>query len=368
MKNLMFIISTLERCGPVNVLYNLIKYLDKDKYNITILTLSPEPENSRFEDFQGLSVKIITFNLPRNINLIKNVKSLKRVIKEYNPDIIHTHGLRADLISTLIGNQYKKISTSHNYPLFDYPLAYGKLKGNLIGYLHLKIFKKIENVIGCSKTISKQLFLHGIKAISIQNGIDTEKFYSIDENSKKNLRKKLNIPVNKVIYISVGSLIKRKNISTVINGFLYSKPQNSTLLIAGEGPLRSECEKLSKNSKEIIFLGNVDNVSEYLKCSDYMISASTAEGLPMAVLESLATGLPVILSDIPPHSELLEYNKDAGLLFENSYTKLAEKIINITNDRKSYVDMSNAAISIINKYLNARLMAKSYEKIYDTIA
>src|SRR5690606_8396576 len=98
------------------------------------------------------------------------------------------------------------------------------------------------------------------------------------------------------IFISVGSLIPRKNMKVLVEAFnVFSKASSGSLVILGGGP---EMEKLRSVSCRSIFLqGNVDNVRDYLAGCDYFVSTSLAEGLPNTVLEALAMGLPAILSD-----------------------------------------------------------------------
>ena len=104
----------------------------------------------------------------------------------------------------------------------------------------------------------------------------------------------------------------------------------------------------------------------YLGASDYFISASLAEGLPNTVLEAMACGLPCVLSNIPPHEEIKEINKNSSILFETKNTEeLTSKIKEITT--KDYEQMSSAAKEIIYEHLNAEIMSKNYQKIYSKL-
>src|SRR5699024_7455453 len=134
----------------------------------------------------------------------------------------------------------------------------------------------------------------------------------------------------------VGSLIPRKNPVTLVKGFLESKAnENSILLVIGDGPLKSNIYNMVKDSKHIMLKGQIFNVSDFLKASDYFISVSLSEGLPNTVLEAMSTGLPVCLSNIPPHTEILDYNNTAGVLTDVEHYKMLSSKIN-TILRKDY--------------------------------
>ena len=81
-----------------------------------------------------------------------------------------------------------------------------------------------------------------------------------------------------------------------------SNRDRGSLIILGDGPLRPILEEVAGDS--IFLVGDVHNVSDYLTASDYFVSTSLSEGLPNTVLEALACGLPVIISDIDSHREI----------------------------------------------------------------
>ncbi|MBO0959952.1 glycosyltransferase family 4 protein [Neobacillus sp. MM2021_6] len=365
MRKILYIASTLQRSGPINVLYNIVKYINKDQFNLAILTLSPESEDSRIGEFIKLGIKVEQIKMSRISGVLYGAIKVKAFINNYQPDVIHTHGIRADLISAKYLKGFQRCSTSHNYPYYDYPLAYGKLRGYIMSYFQINAFRKIEFPIACSQTITNLTNTHNLELYTIQNGIDNEIYRPVREEERQRLRTELGLPLEKKIFISSGNLIQRKDPITVIKGFLASKIMSDSILIfIGDGPLRSACEELIKEYPNIIMIGHVENVSDFLKVADYMISASHAEGLPMAVLEALASGLPVCLSDIEPHKELLSFNSKAGVIFsEGSSTDLAEKIDDLVKMSNNEI-LSKNALSIINNHLSAKVMAKKYEDVY----
>ncbi|MCD4818920.1 MAG: glycosyltransferase family 4 protein [Candidatus Cloacimonetes bacterium] len=362
----LYIVSILKESGPTNQLYNIINNLDRTTFEPKIITLSPEPPNTLIEKFVEKNINVESLNLSRIKGLFLAKKMLLKKIKKFSPDIIHTSGIRAD---SLLSNfkEYNVINTIRNYPLYDYPMKYGKIKGTIAAINHLNVIRNSKNPIACSKSIAEIFQIkHNIHLKFIQNGINTSIYNSIDKSEKIKIRKKLQISIDKKIFITVGSLIPRKNIETIIQGYNNSKFNNSMLLIAGDGFEREKLKKQIHNNKSIILLGNVNNVNDYLKASDYFISASKAEGLPNTVLEAMACGLPCILSNIPAHKEIFTFSSLSNFLFNTKkIDELSRKIENI--DKCDYKNISNDSLNIIRNNFTASLMSKKYQKLYGSI-
>ncbi len=360
-----YIISTLEYCGPVNILFNIVKYLNKSKFEVFIITLSKEGSNSRIEEFKLLGCNIITLNMSRIEGYIKGLKHIKNIINHEKIDIVHSHGIRADIFSSKL-KKIKTICTLHNYPYDDYVMTYGKILGNIMAYKHTKILKKIDIKCACSKSVAK-LFEENKNIIVdyVQNGVDLECFPKMDTNKKNEIRKKLNLPLDKNIFIVVGNITERKDPLTIIKSF-ENCDENDLVVFLGDGDLYKHCLNISKQNKYIRFVGRVNNVSEYMLASDYYISASLAEGLPNTVLEAMSTGLPSILSNINPHLEISEFGKDIVSIFETkNINMLTNQIIDIKS--KDYKMLSKESRKLIENNLSADKMAKQYEKKYLSI-
>lgn len=360
---ILYIVSTLRLCGPINQLFGLIKYLDRDRFEPLILTLSPEPSNSISRKFQQLNVPLYSLALSRWKGVVFGANRLKSFVEKHHPDMIHTHGLRADILAANNLQIYKRITTIHNYPLADYPMKYGKIMGTITATRHFRAFRKIDLPVACSKTIQKMVKKHRINSQVVQNGVDESIYNRPTLSERLQLREKLDLPQESKIFIVVGAMIPRKQPEMVIRGFLESQAKaKGMLLIVGDGTLMDECKAIAKEFS-VRFTGQINDVVSYLKAADYFISASLAEGLPYSVIEALACGLQVCLSDIEPHREILELNPEAGQLFA------LDNLQNLVNclDKLSLVDTqmpSQAASAIVTEHLNAKRMSEKYQSLY----
>jgi len=358
---ILYLCSTLEATAPTKQLYNLVKHLDRAIFYPTILTLSNEPKNSYIEKFRKIDIKVETLSLSRIKGLFLNAKKLQDRVKLINPNIVHSSGIRSDILSSNYLSQYKRVVTIRSNPYEDYINAHGKIVGNIVIKKELEAIKNIEIPVAVSKSIANSIKKNsGIDLKVITDGIDIESFFNAD---KIMMRKKLNLPLEKDIFISVGNLTDAKDPLTIISAVKELRDKNILMIFLGDGELKQRCQDYAIENENILIKGYVNNVAEYLQASDFYISASLTEGMPNAVLEGLSCGLPVILSDIPSHKEILDYDLSIGKLFK---VKKVQELVNAMKDirEKNYKEISQASSKIIENVLNAKNTSKQYQQCY----
>ena len=359
---LLYLVSNLGTSGPTNQLYNLIYHLSPNLFETTLVTLSPEPSLSSWNKFQSLRLKMHSLGLSRVSGVMLNNVRLHRLLNAFCPDIIHSQGIRSDYLNSRLNQFPNRVATQRNNPLIDYPLLYGKISGQLMANVHLRLLKHIPQVITCSQSISETNNQLGLRSRFISNGIRyTPNHRELERNEKLALRIELGLPASGMLFVWAGPVIPRKMPETAISAFNFLPTNNdSYLCLLGDGPLQASCVRATR-SKNVIFRGHVNNVGDYLNAADGFISTSLSEGMPNSVLESLAYGVPVILSDIAPHQEILSYSNKAGVLYPLRDAKKLAEIIQNTNFTKKHCD---AARSIITEHLNSKTMSTNYQNLY----
>ncbi|MEQ5226159.1 glycosyltransferase [Proteus cibi] len=342
-KNILFVISSLEKGGPVNQLFELLSKIDESSFNIIVLSLSSlKNEKSRYKDFLKLNIELISLNYD-GYNFFKINHELKNIILHKNIDMVISQGFRSD-ISLPKSVIPKKISILHNYIYPDYRHEYGLIKSIVMSILHINALKKVDTVISVSQSVSEYIKLkYNLNSKYIRNGVK-------EKEEKRSLCKEKKL----INLVYVGNLDKRKNVKALLKSF-DMLDGNFRLRIVGSGPEEEILRKQYSFNSKIIFEGYSNHVDDILYKSDIFISASTFEGLPMAVLEALSIGIPCILSNIPPHNEIINLNKCFGEIYNfNKDNNLDEKIQScIKKDRQ---DIHTNFI----KYLSSSRMAKEY--------
>lgn len=362
----LFVIPTLESCGPTTMLFNIVKHLDRTVFDAAVLTLSPEPEDSYYSRFISQGIPVFSLGLSRVAGFLVGRRALKKFLRKHEFDIINTHGFRPDLLALSVADKVTVVSTVHNDLYADYCMSYGRLQGWCMAKLHRRAMSRLAVVVGCSEYVADSLRRLGLDATFIRNGVDTDVFHPAGEEEKAALRERLEIPAGTSrIAISVGSLSRLKNPLAVIDGFLMSGlKETGMLILLGDGPLRPECVRRAKAAGgNILVARGVANVQDYLKIANCLISASKAEGLPTAVIEGLACGVPACLSDISPHVEIRNLNPTACELFKSGDASALASAL----DRMmagSCVDRIAAAKSVVAECLNAKRMSEEYQALF----
>lgn len=368
MKKILYVVSTLRRSGPTNQLYNLLKYLDRTRFEPYLVTLSPEPADSRWANFEEISVQMESMDLSRLAGVFLVKKKLNKLIHQIRPDLIHSQGIRADIFCTNLNLNIPRVCTVRNIPQQDYPMAYGKLIALLMVWRHVKAMHRLDICVGVSKAVCENLqYAFSLKNVkTVLNGVDTQSYSLAQFEDRVGLRKQLGLPLDGRLWISSGHLSLRKDPFFLIESWknIFSKNNASNhLIFIGSGPLEKKCMAATKGCRSIHILGRVANVADHLKASDYFISASKSEGLPNAVLEAMACGLPVLLSDIDPHREILAFSEISGQIFRiGDEEGLQEGLSKLCVGNRQ--EQSAAAIALINDILSAENMTQNYQELY----
>ena len=295
------VISTLEKCGPVNVLYGIASNLPSGCKQY-ILTLAQEPEASRLVDLESIGVKVIQVYGSRIDSMIRPGK-LTRKLREIDPDVVHVHGVRACRLC--VNCPYPVIATVHNGLYSDFVHEYGRAVGRLLEKIQMRDLRALDRVVACSSANARVLSERYLIDVDvILNGVDSSIFAPVSRDARNELRREIGMPSDAFVFIATCGCTKRKRTLQLVSAFMQAEtPDDAMLYVLGGGPLFEECRKLSDGGK-VRVVGRQDHVERWLACADRFVSLSEAEGMPMAALEAAACELPLILSRIPPHCEI----------------------------------------------------------------
>lgn len=361
----LYIFTSCKKTGPTQQLLNLISNLDRDCFDPYLVTVYDEGQESLLEQYKKV-VQHKKVKLSQRAMLTGRVSKIKDIIHQMQPDIIHTSGVLPDFMIARLGIR-NHVLTSRNYVYDDYPAEFGKVKGAVLAKVHLYAITHTPYAMCCSKSLHDiYLKKEKIEIPYIRNGVDVQKYYPVN-GSKIELRKSLELPLDRKIIIYGALFNDRKNQEFILRNFANRKEfEDCCLLLLGNGPNYSLLKEQYQGFSNIKMPGNASNMPDYLRASDYYVSSSKSEGLPNGVLEAMATGLPVLLSDIEQHLEVLEPDSEVGLSYtagddEDFVNKMC---LLLKND---YSHMSNHAIDSVNTYFSAPIMSRNYQELYNDI-
>ena len=144
MIKIVFLVSSLRKCGPNKQLIYILTNLDRTKFKPTIISISNRLDPSLEQKIKSLKIKLIVLNKNRFVPF-NFLLAAEKVIKPIKPELIHSCGLMADLVSCFLNKKSLSIiTTSRNYPLEDYPGKFNSIFGIVIAYLHIFILKKLH--------------------------------------------------------------------------------------------------------------------------------------------------------------------------------------------------------------------------------
>lgn len=348
-----YVINYIVKNGPSNVVLNIINNLDKTKYDISLITLFEGNDSEVIMHLRNNGINVYECNSLSRIKCLFNQnKEFEEIVEQGKFDILHTHGFIPDILSSRLEDSIKKITTIHNNMYEDYLDTYGIMKSRIFIYIHLSALRRLDECVCCSKSVYDVLKNKLNNTSYIRNGIEPIK------NDLNVAREELNIPENARVFIYAGVLNSRKNIVWLIEKFTHYHNEDEYLLVLGSGEKEEECRQ--KSNEHVKILGFQANPVAYMNIGDIYISASKSEGFSIAVLEALACGLGLFLSDIPSHGEIIGMGGDVylGETFDQSNFK--EKLDRIR--KKNLIKKTIKQFQIEN--LSAVSMAKQYETTY----
>lgn len=365
---IVYLMTSCKKLGPTQQTLNIIKNLDQDVFEPILITINDEEADSRMADYLPYVTAHYLVKTGKKEIVLGQDGALRKKLEDLKPDIIHTVGVFPDYAVSQIG-KYKQIHTLRNYIYDDYPAKFGKVKGTILAKLQLSAMKKSSKAIACSESLTKiyQEKL-GLEYDFIRNGVDVDQYTAATVDEKKAIRGKMGLPLDAFIYVYTGQFIERKNIPFLLENYVkaFSTDEHAYFLLLGGGPELEPLREKYKEYKRIDFRGNVSNVNEYLKACDVYVSTSKSEGLPNGVLEAMATGVPVVLSDIDQHKEIYEVDDGIGYLYrQGDGTDLVEKLKLMYGEKA--VEAGRVAYEVAHKSFSAPKMSQQYQAVYREI-
>lgn len=354
-----YVINYIVKNGPSSVVLNLIANLDTTKYDVSLITLFSGNDNEVISYLSKAGVTVYECTtLTRGRCLLGQSEEFFNIMKAGQFDILHTHGLIPDVLSSRVTNIRKKIATIHNNLFEDYFTTYGFIKSRIFIALHLYALRKLDKCVCCSKSVYLVLKQKLNNTTFIRNGIKEATTLSIIK------RGELEIPQGATIFLYSGGLNKRKNIVWLIEEFVKYHSEAEYLLVLGNGKDENICRQ--KSDDHVRILGFQTDPIAYMNLADIYVSASTAEGFSISVLEALSCGLGLFLSAIPSHCEVFEIDTKIYLgerfeLSSKSFKSMLEQL------RDNLYKLNKEKIKDFQEgYLSGKYMATQYMKLYDT--
>ncbi|WP_148686646.1 glycosyltransferase family 4 protein [Candidatus Nitrosocosmicus hydrocola] len=327
-----------------------------DVYVISV-TSSNEPQ---FQNVDGLKVFRVNPKFP--------LFSIYRLLSSIKPDIIHVHAPNYFGSMSIIPAKIKKIpilATVHRAEIDSVNFLL-----NILRKLVLRQFDKIVAVSQFSKSLAINAGGKEDQIIVIYNSCDERLFFP---DSKTPSRKRLNLPLDKKIILFAGNLIKIKGIFVLINAIIDLKNRSDfCVVIVGKGEEEDVVKKLiveASISDKIHLMGwhPQELLPEFFKASDIFVLPSFTEGHSVAILESMASGIPVIATSVGGNLETIDNGVNGFLIPAGDHNYLSNKISNLLDSNKLLDFISKNAINTYSRRFRKQIQIEEHLKLYKTL-
>jgi len=360
--------STLGIFGGETVLLSLAKESSVSglKPIIGVLRNSENPHTEIAERAHEKGIETVIFPCNGRVD-IRSIRKIRKLLLDQKIDIIHSHDYKSDFYALMATLKLKvhRMATCHNWNTYNQRLKwYSRIDQYLLRYFDL--------VIAVSPLVKKDLVENGVKnnkAQIINNGVNLDDFNCQVLVNKGHLRSQLGVSKDGTIIGCVGRLSPEKGFNFFIHAakiILRDYPKTCFLII-GEGPEKENLYGLSSSlgiAENIFFTGLREDVSALYRIMDVFVISSLNEGLPIVLLEAMASQRPVVSTNVGGIPQLIE-DRFNGLLVEpGNAIELAGSIKLLMADKKQAELFSKRGYTRVVKEFSSRAMADNYHKSY----
>jgi glycosyltransferase involved in cell wall biosynthesis len=354
MKKILRIINRFNLGGPTYNAAYLTKYLEPDYETLLIGGQHDESEKSSMHILDNLGLKpIIIPEMQRSLNPYKDqiaFKKIQNIIKEFKPDIVHTHAAKAGALGRRAAYKMGVKQIYHTFHGHVFHSYFGSFKTRIFKEIEKNLAKKSTKIIAISEIQKRELSkIHKIcpekKIEVIPLGFDLERFNTDKDSKRKEFRKKWNLKENEIAIGIIGRLVPIKNhvfFIDAIQEVLKKSKFPVRAFIVGDGEEKQNIVNYIKN-KNLDFsldytparfqltswIKEIDRVNSGM---DIICLTSLNEGTPVSLIEAQASGKPIVSTKTGGIENIVLENKTALLSEKNDLHNFSKNLLSLVND------------------------------------
>ena len=375
------IITRFDKGGSAQNTYLSLLGLKKKNYQLSLVSglslesgMKHEEIKAKEKDIQILESEGIEFIqcpfLLRRINVIKDLKAffdIWRIIKKYNPLIVHTHSSKAGLMGRLAAKLAGTpiiVHTPHGHVFFGY---FGPFKTKLFIIFEKLASRITDKIVALTNREKKDHILFKIaeedKFSVIYSGIELNILKESSSEEKQNLKKELGIPENSLIVGTAGRLVPVKGPEFLVRAskYIISKYPDTYFMFTGDGPLEQDLKRKALEmgvSDNIIFLGWRDDLAKIISIYDIFVLPSLNEGMGRVLVEAMALGKSIVASNVGGIPDLVTHGKNGFLVPPKNPKELAKYIQVLLEDKDKREKMGLAGKEMASNFTSERMVEK----------
>lgn len=351
MKKVAIVTPGLITGGAETMAVRLAININKNEYQVKLFCLT-EKKNTALEKILENSNIDVEYLEKKGTGSLKTLNKLWHSLSAFKPDVVHSHiSGTIYALPWILFHKCRLVHTVHTKP----DQEFSKKLSSVLGWLAKRDKVVIVAVSKENQKIASDYYKIGDKVVYVNNPVEISKYY---KNQKED---------DSVVFINVGRQDVNKNQILAIRAFsdVYKQVPNAKLVLVGDGNQHDILCKVAVDlnlSDVIDLVGESSEVEKFLANADVYISTSHREGLPLSMIEAMASKLPIISSDVGGISDLIDGN---GLLFKDDDKETFVKcMITLAKDKELRKEMGDKSYDIVKSF-DVSKCAEKYQEIYD---
>lgn len=367
------IIARMNVGGPSLQVKTLMEGLHSPEFEQKLITGYCAPDELDFLDSFQVNFNVKKINgLGRKVNLRNELFAFRELyfaIKDFNPDIIHSHttkaGFMARVLCTFFFPKIIRVHTFHGHLLTGYA---NKTYTNIYVAIERLLARSTHKLIAVGSVVRDELINKKIGDLTkfkvINPGFDFE-----PRMDQKRSRKKFGIDEEMFVVGFVSRLVKVKRIDRLINVIeqVIKEKSNIQFVVAGHGNLFQEIKVIeSKSNGKVKLLGWVNDIENLISSFDVLILTSDNEGTPLILMQAQISGIPVVSTDVGSVKDIM-LNNSTGFLVNASSDSIAAKILTLEKNRMMVEKMGRAGKAFMTQNFSKKRFLSSHTSLYNEL-
>ncbi len=304
------------------------------------------------------------------------LKKIKKIIQEYQPDIVHTHAAKAGALGRKAAFDCKVPVVVHTFHGHVFHSYFGRVKTSIYKFIERRLASKSTGIITISETQKKEIvedhrISHPEKTKVIPLGFDLSKFNSNLEEKRNVTRNRFELKDEEVAVAIIGRLAPVKNHSLFfeIVRLIHQKTQKKPVFfVVGDGELRDYVEEQIKELNalgvDIRFTSWIKDIATFNAGMDVICLTSKNEGTPVSLIESQAANVPVITTDVGGARDIIADNLTGFIVPSNNARIFADRLIELIDNEPLRIEMGMRGWPFVKDAFHYTRLVKDMEKYY----